>query len=367
MAQTNTTAGGPAWMSGLGIATLLLGVLFMALEANEWMRQLVIEEMTPASREFPAAVCPEDELEEEGLSVAECEQLVSDIVSYVVSKPEWFSGVQMTLAAFGTLLAALAIVSGAMLANYHRAAATLGFVVLVALAGVDASHFAAAQLAGPILRGIHLPPALLWFFVHLASALAFYHARAPAAPTVAPAVDTRPYARFEVASHWCVAVSVFFLFVSSWWMLALPLPSDVFRYREFPFQLHKNLGMTIVVLVIAMAVLRTLGRRGLAPVRGETDTARRVRLAGHVALYLLIVAVCVTGYLSSSYSGWATTLWWAVDLPDWGREDEELNQLFSDWHLWTCWGLLVAMAAHIGAALLHAFRNDGVVRRILRW
>ena len=56
-----------------------------------------------------------------------------------------------------------------------------------------------------------------------------------------------------------------------------------------------------------------------------------------------------------------------VDLPYWGREDEELNQLFSDLHFWSCWGLLLAMAAHIGAALLHAFRDDGVVRRILRW
>ena len=72
-------------------------------------------------------------------------------------------------------------------------------------------------------------------------------------------------------------------------------------------------------------------------------------------------------YRDACYSGWGTTFWWLVDLPYWGREDEELNQLYSDLHLWTCWALLIAMAAHIGAALLHAFRNDGVVRRIVRW
>ncbi len=71
--------------------------------------------------------------------------------------------------------------------------------------------------------------------------------------------------------------------------------------------------------------------------------------------------------MSSSYSGWGTELWWLIELPYWGREDEELNMLYSDLHLWTCWGLLIAMAAHIGAALLHAFRNDGILRRILRW
>ena len=94
---------------------------------------------------------------------------------------------------------------------------------------------------------------------------------------------------------------------------------------------------------------------------------RRLRLGGHAALYALIFAVCITGFLSSTYSGWGTTWWWLVDLPYWGREDEGLNQLYSDLHLWTCWGLLIAMVAHIGAALMHGFRNDGVMRRILRW
>ena len=135
-------------------------------------------------------------------------------------------------------------------------------------------------------------------------------------------------------------------------MLALPLPSEDFRFREFPFQLHKNLGITIMLLLIAMAVIRSVRRQALAAVPAETA---------------LIYVVCITGFMSSTYSGWTTTYWWLVDLPYWGREDEELNQLFSDLHFWSCWGLLLAMAAHIGAALLHAFRDDGVVRRILRW
>jgi cytochrome b561 len=105
----------------------------------------------------------------------------------------------------------------------------------------------------------------------------------------------------------------------------------------------------------------------LAAVEAETPSMRTARLGGHVALYALIFAVCFTGYMSSSYSGWGTTWWWLIDLPYWGYENEELNQLYSDLHLLTCWALLVAMAAHIGAALLHAFRNDGVLRRILRW
>ena len=344
---------------------ILVGVLFTASAGNEWMRQVVIDRMTPASLELPAAECPEDELEEEGLTVAECEQLVEDVLSYVVSRPAWFAGVQASLSAAGTILAVLGIFAGGMLVNYRPLGATLGVLAFGGLAIVDAGHFVAVQQAGPILRAIHLPSAMTWFALHLAFALAFHVARGQPPTGHIDTID-RAYGRFEVATHWVLAVSVFFLFVSSWWMLALPLPSDEFRYREFPFQLHKNIGITLMLLLFAMALIRVT-RRSPAGLPAETSGMQTLRVGGHVALYVLIFAVCITGYMSSSYSGWGTTWWWLIDLPYWGREDEELNQLYSDIHLWTCWGLLLAMAAHIGAALVHAFRNDGVVRRILRW
>jgi cytochrome b561 len=358
-----TRAAASKSLAAIGVAAVLAGVVFAAWEGNEWLRQIVLERMTPADLELPTAVCPADELEEEGLSQAECEQLVSDVRSYVVSRPGWFASIQATLAALGVLCAVASIVGGAALVAGRRRALGLGFASCVALTAVDVGHFVAAQQAGPILRAIHLPVALLWFAIHGAFALALYAAlRGAANPTqTAP----RTYSRFEVASHWTLAISIFFLFVSSWWMLALPLPSDDFRYREFPFQLHKNIGITIALLLIAMAATRLVRQSDSGAAPSETPRMRKLRLGGHAALYSLVLAVCVTGYLSSSYSGWSTTLWWLVELPHWGHENEELNQLFSGLHLWTCWGLLIAMAAHIGAALLHAFRGDDVVSRIV--
>jgi len=359
--------GGSLSTAGLGIAVILLGVLFSALEGNEWMRQGVMEWAAPPTLDLPPAECPEDELEEEGLSAAECEQLVSDVRSYLASRPGWFFEAQTALACLGTLLGILSIVAGARVVNGRVGGARLGLLVFAGLSAVDVGHFVAAQLAGPILRGIHLPAALFWFFVHLALALACYVALQRERAPDRAGETAHAYGRFEVATHWFVAVSIFFLFVSSWWMLALPLPSDDFRFREFPFQLHKNLGLTIMLLLVAMALIRILRRQALAAVPAETPLVRQMRISGHIALYVLIFAVCLTGFMSSTYSGWTTTFWWLVDLPYWGREDEELNQLFSDLHFWSCWGLLLAMGAHIGAALLHAFRNDGIVRRILRW
>ena len=173
------------------------------------------------------------------------------------------------------------------------------------------------------------------------------------------------YSNTAVVLHWLMAISIFFLFISSWWMLGLPLASAEYRFREIPFQLHKNIGITLVALIIVLLYVRFKHRP--RPSLDQVLSRRMSRLAivDHVILYVIIVACCVSGYLSSSYSGWGTTLWWVLDLPDWGYENEELNILYSDIHLWTCWILLAVVAVHISGALYHAFRNDGVIRRML--
>ena len=164
-----------------------------------------------------------------------------------------------------------------------------------------------------------------------------------------------------VLIHWVLAVSIIFLFLSSWWMLALPYN----EYRVFPFQLHKNIGITLAFLLGLMLFIRL--RKTPSPIESPAYTPWMHKLASvsHIALYVLIFIVCLSGYLSSSFSGWDTTLWWLVDLPNWGWESEELNELFSEVHLWTCWMLLAVIILHVSGAVYHAFRRDGVVRRML--
>ncbi len=174
------------------------------------------------------------------------------------------------------------------------------------------------------------------------------------------------YSRTAVLMHWTLAVSIFFLFVSSWWMLGLPLPSEVFRYREFPFQLHKNVGITLVMVLAVLLYVRFKHRPAPATSEAMRPWMQKLAVADHVILYVTIIACCVSGYMSSSYSGWGTTFWWLIAFPNWGYENEALNILYSDIHLWTCWALLANMAVHISGALYHAFLNDGVVRRMLR-
>lgn len=181
-------------------------------------------------------------------------------------------------------------------------------------------------------------------------------------------MQKQAYSTSAVVIHWLLAVSIFFLFASSWWMLALPLPSDELRFREFPFQLHKNIGITIVLLLALLLYVRVRHRpRSDAGSSAMPPWMKKLAIIDHIVLYVLIFACCTSGYLSSSYSGWSTTLWWMLELPHWGREDEDLNMLYSDIHLWTCWALLAFLAFHVAGAVYHAFRNDGVARRMLHF
>ena len=80
--------------------------------------------------------------------------------------------------------------------------------------------------------------------------------------------------------HALIAVGVFFVLISSWWMMALPLPSKVFTYRAFPFQLHKNVGITVVFLVAVLLYLRlryVLAARTSEPARPRMSRTAVVR------------------------------------------------------------------------------------------
>tara|TARA_B110000444_G_scaffold258064_1_gene297968 strand:+ start:1248 stop:1790 length:543 start_codon:yes stop_codon:yes gene_type:complete len=180
-------------------------------------------------------------------------------------------------------------------------------------------------------------------------------------------MQRQAYNKTAILTHWLLAIFIFFLFISSWWMLALPLPSEEYRYRELPFQLHKNLGITLVLMLAILLYSRWKHRPEELSSQAMTLWMHRFAVIGRVALYFTIFACCVSGYLSSAYSGWVTTLWWVVDLPDWAYESEDLNMLYSDIHLWTCWILLALVAVHLSGAIYHAFLQDGVVRRMIRW
>jgi len=175
------------------------------------------------------------------------------------------------------------------------------------------------------------------------------------------------FSRTAVILHWLLAVSIFFLFISSWWMMGLPLPSPELQFRAFPFQLHKNIGITLVIIILMLIYVRLRHRPAPPDSSDMAPWMHWLAVATHVAVYGLVLTVCITGYMSSAHTRWDTVFWWTIEFPRIAAPSEELNEFWGELHMWTAWALLGIIAVHVSGAIYHAFRNDGIVRRMMRW
>ena len=157
---------GPAWASWLGAIAIVLGVFLTAVQGNEWMTQYVMSNYMPDGGK-PAAVCPEEELEEEGLALEECEYLLTQVYGLDASTPDWFPRTYLILAGVGTVLAFASVMTGGALVNYRPWAPVAAIAVFGMLAAVDMSQFIAVVNTGPTIRQLYLTNVLLWFLLHL--------------------------------------------------------------------------------------------------------------------------------------------------------------------------------------------------------
>jgi cytochrome b561 len=95
----------------------------------------------------------------------------------------------------------------------------------------------------------------------------------------------------------------------------------------------------------------------------------RITLAcsAHLLFYCLLFLQPVSGYLSSSFSGYSTKLF-GVPLPAWGWRDPPLNEFFTEIHVMSSVLFLLLIGLHVAGALSHLFdRSAGILRRIVPW
>ncbi len=73
--------------------------------------------------------------------------------------------------------------------------------------------------------------------------------------------------------------------------------------RAFPFQLHKNLGITLVLLLVIMLYLRFKRPPSPAASRRLPRSMYAAAVTDHAMLYVLILGVSISGYMSFSNDG----------------------------------------------------------------
>lgn len=153
-------------VSWLAVVIMLFGLLLLASHSNELLKQAVIGPGSSADLGF-AADCRADELEEEQLSLEECQLMVSNVRIILSSSPQWFRSYQLTLSSFGVAATLLSLVTAFGLINRQSPTLRLALVSIALLLLIDVAGFVAAVNTGPLLRAQYLWPLLLWISIHL--------------------------------------------------------------------------------------------------------------------------------------------------------------------------------------------------------
>jgi cytochrome b561 len=127
---------------------------------------------------------------------------------------------------------------------------------------------------------------------------------------------------------------------------------------------HKSIGVTVLGLIALRIVWRLIAG---APAYSEplgrlTHAAAR---AGHLALYLLMIVMPVSGYLTSTAGGNEVSWFGLFSLPRLVGKDKFLDQGASSAHLVFAWAIAVVLALHLGAVVWHAaIKRDSVLTRM---
>jgi cytochrome b561 len=129
------------------------------------------------------------------------------------------------------------------------------------------------------------------------------------------------------------------------------------------FDLHKSVGM----ILLALVAVRVLWRLGHRPEPLPAAVPRwQVRLSGltQAALYLLMVAVPLTGLFGAMYSR-AGLSFFGTELPRWVAAARPTAKLFFEVHETLVWVLVALVALHVVGGLKHLWIDrDRVFQRM---
>lgn len=168
------------------------------------------------------------------------------------------------------------------------------------------------------------------------------------------------YGSISILLHWLVAVAVVGLFGLGIWMVDLGYYDP--WYQRAP-DIHRSIG----VLLFAVLLLRLAWRYGNpapAPL-GKAWEQKSARLV-HLLLYLLILALTVSGYLISTADGRAIDVFGLFSVPATLSGLEQQEDIAGEIHEILAWILIALSALHALAALKHHFiDHDATLKRML--
>lgn len=161
--------------------------------------------------------------------------------------------------------------------------------------------------------------------------------------------------------HWLMAALLIGLLALGFYMSDLPLSPEKLQLYAW----HKWAGVTAFILLAIRLLWRATHRPPALPA-SMSATAQRMAHLGHLALYALMIAIPLSGWLMSSAKGFQTVYFGVLPIPDLLAKNPELGELLATLHGGLNLLLVLTVLGHAAAALKHHFVDkDDVLRRML--
>ncbi|WP_237057839.1 cytochrome b [Microbulbifer sediminum] len=163
--------------------------------------------------------------------------------------------------------------------------------------------------------------------------------------------------------HWLIAV--FFLF--AW--ASVELHESYERgdpMRTWWMVLHFSIGLTILLLVFARIYGRAKHPR---PQLYGGRWQRKVSLSVEGLMYVVMLAMPITGLAMRQFEGDETLVFWLFKIPAFVQENEGIAEQLEFFHKELIWNTFLGLLVlHVAGALWHHFgKGDATLRHMLPW
>lgn len=176
--------------------------------------------------------------------------------------------------------------------------------------------------------------------------------------------NENPPARYTAIAqlfHWIIAALIVTQFTLAWMGEDLPLGA----HKLALLARHKSFGMTILMLAIVRLAWRLLNPPPELPT-GMTPIERMLARATHVAFYVLLFAMPLTGWMMSSAKNYSVSWFGLFTWPNLIGKNAAAFDFLKSTHDYLSDALFAIAVLHVLAALKHHFWNkDDVLLRML--
>lgn len=129
---------------------------------------------------------------------------------------------------------------------------------------------------------------------------------------------------------------------------------------------HKNIATTTLFLIVLRVAWRVWHRP--PPLTDMPPIMKYLTHLGHGVLYLLMIAVPLSGWANSSLAGYAIPVAWLFTIPGLIGKAPELTPYLVWAHWALAWALALVVLGHVAFALKHHFLDrDETLSAMLPW